>query len=421
MYRIPVLPAPSRRHVKPLVPWRVHGLATLITLLVAGCATPLPPVSATHASQQASAASTPAGSASVADAANRPTATEDTSAVVQAVKSSVITPATLKSATNGDGYGGRADARALAQELAQTQQLDEAWVWSVLSTATYKENAARLMMPAPAGVAKNWAAYRSRFIEPIRIRAGQTFWQRYEADLRRAEAQYGVPAEIIVGIIGVETIYGRNAGNFRVLDVLTTLTLDFPNGRSDRSPFFKKELGAFLKLCLEQNLAPTSVLGSYAGAIGWPQFMPSSIRSWGIDFDGDGQIDLQRSPVDAIGSVAHYLSAHGWHKDWPTHFEITPPQDSAARAKLLAPDIVPSFSAQEMRDMGATLPEAALNHAGRLALVMLENGADLPTMIAGTDNFYVITRYNQSSYYALAVIELGQAVSRAVIQPKNTP
>jgi len=176
--------------------------------------------------------------------------------------------------------------------VAQAHELDEAWVWSALSAARYKSQAARLMMPAPRGTAKNWGVYRSRFIEPIRIRAGIAFWQQYQAELQRAQAQYGVPAEIIAGVIGVETIYGRYTGNFRVLDVLTTLSLDCPTGRSDRSPFFKKELGAFLKLCAEQQLAPDAVLGSYAGAIGWPQFMPSSIRRWGVDFDGDGQSDI---------------------------------------------------------------------------------------------------------------------------------
>ncbi|MDX9844309.1 MAG: lytic murein transglycosylase B [Aquabacterium sp.] len=386
---------PSQRH---LVLFSRRGWISLSAALLCACSTPLPPPE----KEAASASASSAASAAV-PAAN---------AQVEAIATAEITPQVLSAPGDADSYSGRDDARALARDIAQTHELDEAWVWSALSAARYKSQAARLMMPAPRGTAKNWGAYRSRFIEPIRIRAGMAFWQQYQAELQRAQAQYGVPAEIIAGVIGVETIYGRYTGNFRVLDVLTTLSLDFPSGRSDRSPFFKKELGAFLKLCAEQQLVPDAVLGSYAGAIGWPQFMPSSIRRWGVDFDGDGRVDLQRSPVDAIGSVAHYLAEHGWRTGQPTHFDVTPPQDDDARAKLLAPDIVPSFSAEEMRALGALLPDAATQHSGLLALVLLENGDAAPTLIAGTQNFYAITRYNQSSYYALAVIELGQAVSQ---------
>ncbi len=315
-------------------------------------------------------------------------------------------------------YAQRDDARLLADRLAKDFQLDPDWVFSMLSQASYKESITRLVMPAASGSAKNWSVYRSRFVEPIRIRAGVSFWRTYELDLRRAEARWGVPASIIAGVIGVETIYGRNTGNHRVLDALTTLGLDFPKGRSDRSAFFQKELGHFLKLCAEQKMDPTAVLGSYAGALGLPQFMPSSVRNFAVDFDGDGRIDLLRSPVDAIGSVARYLSDHGWLKDVPAYYEVTPTTDADALAKLLGPDIVPSFSVAEMQSLGSSLPDMAETHTGLLALVKLENGGAMPTYVAGTDNFYAVTRYNQSSYYALAVIQLGQAVSRAAI---NSP
>lgn len=323
-----------------------------------------------------------------------------------------LTTRPLQGNPSPDGYAAREDARQLAHELAQAQDLNEAWVWDALSKARYKESVARLMMPAAPGTTKNWGVYRSRFVEPIRIRAGVNFYRRYEADLKRAEATYGVPASIIAGVLGVETIYGRQTGNFRVLDVLTTLTLDFPKGRSDRSAFFKTELGQFLKLCQEQQLEPDTVLGSYAGAIGLPQFMPSSIRRYAVDFDADGHIDLLRSPVDAIGSVARYLAEHGWQAEWPAYFDIKPPQDDQALAKLLAPDIVPSFSAADMQGLGAALSASGQNHPGQLALVLLQNGSEAPTLVAGTSNFYAITRYNQSSYYAMAVIQLGDAVSR---------
>lgn len=323
----------------------------------------------------------------------------------------------LQGTPSPDSYATREDARQLARELAQAQAIDEAWVWETLSKARYRESAARLMMPATPGTAKNWGVYRSRFVEPIRIRAGVNFYRRHEADLKRAEAAYGVPAKIIAGVLGVETIYGRQTGNYRVLDVLTTLALDFPKGRSDRSAFFKAELGEFLKLCQEQQLEPDAVLGSYAGAIGLPQFMPSSIRRYAVDFDTDGRIDLLRSPVDAIGSVARFLAEHGWQPEWPAYFDITPPRDEQSLAKLLAPDIVPSFSVADMQGLGATLSTTGRTHPGQLALVLLQNGSDAPTLVAGTSNFYAITRYNQSSYYAMAVIELGEVVSREAARP----
>ncbi|MGE5451857.1 MAG: lytic murein transglycosylase B [Acidobacteriota bacterium] len=312
---------------------------------------------------------------------------------------------------NGDDYAQRPDAKALAMSLSQAHDLPSDWVWAQLSQARYRDVVTKLIMPAASSTTKNWAVYKSRFVEPIRIRAGQAFVKTYAHELARAEKTYGVPASIIAGVLGVETIYGRQMGNFRVLDALATLSLNFPSGRSDRSAFFKRELGEFLKLCHEQKLEPTSVLGSYAGAIGWPQFMPSSIRRHAVDFDGDGRIDLQRSPIDAIGSVAKFLADHGWRTGIQTYFDVTAPTDADALNQLLAPDIQPTFTAAQMKALGTVLPPDADLNPGPLALVQLLNGTQAPTLIVGTHNFYVITRYNQSSYYALAVIELGRAVS----------
>ncbi|MDE2431778.1 MAG: lytic murein transglycosylase B [Burkholderiales bacterium] len=325
------------------------------------------------------------------------------------ILSTSLTP--KPSPRNGDDYAQRADARQLASDIALNQALPSDWVWAQMAQARYREAVSKLIMPAASSTAKNWSAYRRRFIEPIRIRAGQAFWKTYAKPLQRAERVYGVPASVIAGVLGVETIYGRQTGGFKVIDVLTTLSLDFPDGRSDRSAFFRRELGEFLKLCAEQKWNPQSIQGSYAGAIGWPQFMPSSIRRYAVDFDEDGRIDLQNSPVDAIGSVAKYLADHGWQSSLPSYYSVTAPSDLASLNKLLEPDIVPSFTADEMKSLGAQLPPEALEHPGKLALVQLLNGNGAPTLIAGTQNFYVVTRYNQSSYYALAVIQLGQAVS----------
>jgi membrane-bound lytic murein transglycosylase B len=211
----------------------------------------------------------------------------------------------------------------------------------------------------------------------------------------------------------VETFYGRITGDFRVVDALATLSFDFPTGRSDRSAFFRGELEELLVLARREGVRADSIKGSYAGAIGWPQFLPGSINRHAVDFDGDGRIDLQRSVADAIGSVAHYLQQHGWQRGMPTHFAVQPPADDTARGTLLAPDILPSFTAQQMRASGAGLDAAADGHEGLLALVEVHNGEAAPSHVAGTANFYAITRYNWSSYYALAVITLGDAVKAA--------
>jgi membrane-bound lytic murein transglycosylase B len=315
---------------------------------------------------------------------------------------------------SGTNYAARQDVRDFAALVAERQQWSLEWVKTQLAQARRQSAAQRLMMPPPAGTAKNWAAYRDRFVEPQRIAAGTRFWQDNAESLKRAEERWGVPAHIIVGIVGVETFYGRVTGNFRVLDVLATLSFDFPSGRSDRSAFFRDELEAFLLLCRREGLEPTAPKGSFAGAMGLPQFMPSSINRYAVDFDGDGHIDLANSAADVIGSVANYLAAFGWQRGMPTQYEVVVPVDTSARATLLAPDIVPSFSSEQMLALGAELEIKARVHDGALALVELQNGAAAPSYVAGTQNFYVVTRYNQSSYYAMAVITLGEAVRQGM-------
>lgn len=310
-------------------------------------------------------------------------------------------------------YGRREDVMRFASRIAERRGLDATWVEAALSEARFLPNVVRYIMPPPTGTAKNWAAYRARFVEPTRVRAGAAFWRANEQWLALAEATYGVPPEIVVGIVGIETLYGQQMGNFRVIDALATLAFDFPAGRKDRSGFFRDELESYFVLCQSQGADPLGLKGSYAGAIGMPQFMPSSFNKYAVDFDSDGHVDLQRSAADAIGSVAHYLAEFGWKRGLPSRFEVVPPADPAERALLLAPDIVPQFSVDELRAHGAQLSDAALTTQSPLALVELQNGdAAAPSYVAGTTNFYAITRYNWSSYYALAVIELGEAVAR---------
>lgn len=309
-------------------------------------------------------------------------------------------------------YGSREDVQRFADEIAQRQGFDAAWTREALGRARFVPAVARLIMPPPAGTAKNWAAYRGRFVEPVRIRAGLAFWAENERWLRLAEERWGVPPAIVVGIVGVETIYGRHTGSFRVLDALATLSFDFPTGRRDRTPFFRSELEAFLRYCQQESLDPTQPLGSYAGAMGLPQFMPSSLLRYGIDFDDNGHVDLHGSAADVIGSVAHYLAQFGWERDVPTHFQVAAPVEVRDRALLLVPDIVPSFTAAEFAERGAALDAAGRAWSDKLALVELANGDAAPSYVAGTGNFYAITRYNWSSYYAMAVIELGEAIRR---------
>ena len=270
-----------------------------------------------------------------------------------------------------------------------------------------------LMMPAPAGTARNWSVYRERFVEPRRIAAGLAFWQANEAWFAKAEQRWGVPPDVILGILGMETFYGRINGGFRVIDALATLSFDFPTGRKDRSPFFRSELEEFLVMCAREKLDPQQPKGSFAGAMGMAQFMPGSLNRYAVDFDEDGRIDLTGSAADAIGSIAHYLAQQGWQSGLPTHYAVTPPAADDERNLLLAPDIVPTFTAAQMAEHGAVLPREAGEHAGLLALVLLENGDQPPSYVAGTTNFYAVTRYNWSSFYAMAVIDLGDAVVAA--------
>lgn len=318
-------------------------------------------------------------------------------------------------------YAERAEALGLANDIAQQQSLDPAWVRDQIGAAQFLPSVVRLMRPAPSGVPKNWAAYRARFIEPVRLRAGQRFWLAHRDTLARAEREFGVPASLIVGVIGVETLYGQHTGNFRVIDALSTLALDFPPDHpraATRQQFFRDELGQFLRLARQEGLDPQTLRGSYAGAMGWPQFMPSSWRQYAVDFDGDGHIDLFRNVADVIGSVANYFKAFGWQTGQPTHYPVRFDAAGLDKAALLAPDILPSFGVEDFTAKGAVLEGPALQHTGKLALIELQNGSQPPSYLAGTDNFYVVTRYNWSSYYALAVIELGEAVQAMLADPR---
>ena len=320
----------------------------------------------------------------------------------------------------GPLYATRAEAMQFADDLASRRDLDPQWVREAIGQAHFNPTVARLMQPPAQAFVKNWRVYRSRFIDPIRIEAGLRFWRANQVTLARAEKEYGVPAEIIVGIIGVETIFGRDTGNFRVMDSLATLAFDFPASHpraAERSAYFKGEIEQFLTLQSRRGTDPFEARGSYAGAMGMPQFMPSSWIKYAVDFDGDGTIDLWNSPADVIGSVASYFKAFNWQPGMPTHYPVSFDASRLDLDALMAPDILPTFSVASFTAKGAVLEGPALQHAGPLALIELLNGPDAPSYVAGTENFYAITRYNWSSYYAMAVIELGREMAARLKQP----
>ena len=317
----------------------------------------------------------------------------------------------------GKALGNTPAVKALASRLSAEHQLPKAWVQQNIAKTRLLPQVQQMVLPPVSPTAKNWQAYRSRFLQSARIQAGVAFARLHEEALKSAETRYGVPVAYVLGVLGVETFYGQHQGQFKVLDTLVTLSMAFPKEHpyaSERQAFFENELGHHLKQ-LRQQPSLKNQLGSFAGASGWPQFMPSSIAKFAVDFDGDGRIDLARSPVDAIGSVAHYFQAFGWQTGMPTHFEVKVNATEADLAALLAPDIVPSWSLAHLQDKGAEVVSAS-GYAQPLALVQLFNADDPPSYVAGTENFFVITRYNRSSYYALAVIDLGDAVVKALAE-----
>lgn len=325
--------------------------------------------------------------------------------------------ATATSPAAGPTYTKRQDVNEWAEQMAKSSQLDVKWVKAQLAQARFIPSIPKLILPPTQISKKNWNAYQARFIEPKRIQAGVQFWKENQSTLDRAEQTFGVPPWLVVGIIGVETFYGQHTGNFRTLDALSTLTFDFPKEHpraTERQAFFSKELAQFLLLAHKEKVKPSSIKGSYAGALGLPQFMPSSWAKFAVDFDGDQHIDLFANKVDVIGSVANYFKAFQWQSGMPTHYPVTFNRELLDMDALMAPDILPSFSIANFVAKGAVIDGEALAHKGPLALIELLNGDDPPSYVAGTENFYAITRYNWSSYYAMAVIELAEAVSKAV-------
>ncbi|WP_439654743.1 lytic murein transglycosylase B [Trinickia terrae] len=314
-------------------------------------------------------------------------------------------------------YANNPDVDVFINDMVARYDFDPAALHTLFAGANYSATAVKLVTPAPSPSVKNWRVYQSRFLDTVRINAGVRFWKQNQATLQRAYEEFGVPPEVVVGIIGVETIYGRYMGNFRVLDALTTLTFNYPDtpNRADRQATFRKNLADFLVWTRDSQIDPTSVLGSYTGAIGIPQFLPSSIVQYAVDYDGNKHIDLRSSQADAIGSVANYLKENGWENGRPVIWKIARDPGSLGIAQAAAdgqPE--PHWPLSQLLRAGLLVDEPGLDMSSEggtpVTIVDLPSPGLSTEYVLGLKNFYVLTRYNRSFFYALAVYQLGERV-----------
>lgn len=296
-------------------------------------------------------------------------------------------------------FSQRADVREFIAEMHEKHGFERTQLMRLFSHAQPQPKAIRAIMPPRDPSVRSWQAYRSRYVEPVRIEGGLRFWEQQREALEAAQSAYGVSQEIIVAIIGVETVYGRNTGRFPALATLATLAFDYP----PRAGLFRNELEALLLLARESRRSPLGYLGSYAGALGIPQFLPSSVRNWGVDFDGDGRIDLAGSAADAVGSVANFLKSHGWEPDGPV---AVPARVSGERyAELIEAGIAPRLTPAQMQKYGVTADDAP---EAPCALIDLVTPGEPMEYWLGYRNFHALTRYNRSSFYAMAVYALSR-------------
>ncbi|MFP8965701.1 lytic murein transglycosylase B [Pokkaliibacter sp. CJK22405] len=306
-------------------------------------------------------------------------------------------------ATHAGDYASTPEAQAIIKQLAK-EGISEAWTAKAISQAERKESILEAM-DRPAEKRLNWTGYRKIFLTQARIKNGVTFWNQNEKALARAEAEFGVPAEIIVAIIGVETSYGTNMGSYRIIDSLSTLGFDYPR----RGEFFRKELTNFLRLAYKEKFDPASLKGSYAGAMGYGQFMPSSYLDYAVDYSGDGIPDIWDNADDAIGSVANYFKKHGWLVDGVTVLPVNPPADGSWKLSL-SDGLKPETPMNTLRAQGLKVPEFLGNEMGNLMAFETDDGVQY---WLGMNNFYAISRYNHSRFYSLAVYQLAHAIKNA--------
>lgn len=307
----------------------------------------------------------------------------------------------------------RPEVRAFIDSMREEHGIEKPYLERVLGAARHQPVVVRLTNPVPSSApspARSYENYRAKFLTPELISAGTQFWTQHAEDLDRAERDYGVPPEVILGILGVETRYGRNTGSFRAVDALATIAFD----GARRQDFFRAELKELLLLARDKGVDPLAIKGSYAGAVGLPQFMPSSYRRYAVDFDGDGSVDLRTSPADAIGSVANYIREFGW----------IPGEPPKARVRLLPGSETDLISGLERIHDLLEVQGRGVVFSGREPPAGPVSIFELPTpgkpskFYAGFNNFEVVTRYNRSTFYASAVLELAEAIRKARGRPQ---
>lgn len=298
----------------------------------------------------------------------------------------------------------RPEIAEFIEEMAAKHQYDRAVLRRAFAEVRPRPGILRAM--AAPGTARPWHVFRARYIDDARIAAGVRFWRQHAAVLGRAAREFGVPEEIIVATIGVETLYGRDMGSFNVLEALTTLAFDYP----PRAGFFRGELEQFLLLAREARLDLMRVRGSYAGAIGIPQFLPSSYRTYAVDYDRDGAVDLVGSPSDAVGSVANYYRAFGWETGGAVAVRATAGEGTLEA--LAGGDIKPHVRIAELKRRGV-MPLIPLSDEAAVTVFPLEIESGTQYWL-GLQNFYVITRYNRSINYAMVVHELARELRGAL-------
>lgn len=307
-----------------------------------------------------------------------------------------------------------ADLRAYAQQVAQTRQVPLNLVEDLLQQANYNATAAKLMRPSQGRIRKSWVTYKQRNVDPIRIKRGIEFWQAHQSTLDTVSTRYGVPPSIIVAILGIETVYGHYMGDFKVLDALFTLGFAYPDdSRPERGQLFRDQLADLIVLHHQGELDARQVQGSFAGAMGMPQFMPGSLIRYAVDGDGDGHIDLRNNPSDVIASIANFLRAHGWQPQLPV---FAPVRLSAQSQALLDGGIDPKRNWEELINTGAQISGQAYNPGDWTQYKMgVVNLVDEPRGTVdwrlGTTNFFAITHYNRSYFYAAAVADLASELA----------
>ena len=309
----------------------------------------------------------------------------------------------LASSVNAD-YLERPEVAEFIDEMVASDGFDAQWLQSILAEAQYSQSVIDAIS-RPAERTLTWAEYQKIFLTESRVDQGIAFWRENEQVLLEAEAEFGVPAEVILSIIGVETLYGRITGSYRVIDALATLAFDYP----PRAEFFRGELESLIRLADKHDVDATSLTGSYAGAMGLGQFIPSSYLAYSADYDGDGFSDLWQSPADAIWSVANYLSVHGWVRDQGIFQPVSVPENFDQ--DLLNQDLRPYVSGENLVSLGVIgVPE---NAEARDHTLMHLTGLGGDEYWLGQHNFYVITRYNHSRLYAMAVTQLAHRLDLA--------